>query len=269
MTTITAPAGRKRHSTPVDPRIRQRRIEVQRSAGRRRLRRLGVLGAVAVLLAGLVALSRSPLLAVRHVRVEGASQTSTEAIVAASGVRVGRPLLDVSTGAARREIARLPWVKSVSVRKAWPSTLVLQVTERTPVAVMADGSDGWLELDESGRVLARSATAPAGLVPLTGLHQGARPGDQLDAPPGLLELAAAVPASLRPSVVGVSADPGGLALQLRGGGVAQLGDDGGLTAKLVSVQSVLTSRGATPECIDRLDVTVPSAPALTPRAGCA
>lgn len=271
MTTATRPAPSSRRGRPpsIDPRIRERRIEVRRIAGRRRLRRLLVLGAVVAVAVGLVALTRSPLLAVRHLRVEGATQTSSAAVVAASGIRTGTPLLDVSTGGARRSIAQLPWVASVHVTRSFPNTVVLRVTERVPAAVVSDGAGGWLEVDTSGRVLARVTAPPAGLVAVTGLHQALEPGGQLAAPAGLLALAAAVPAPLRAAVASVEMGPGGLQLQLRGGGVAHLGDTSDLTAKLVSVQAVLTSQGVDPSCVGALDVSVAAAPALTPRPGCA
>jgi cell division protein FtsQ len=265
---VLSPPAHKRRGASVDPRIRQRRIAVRRSAGRRRLRRLLVLGAIVVLLAGLVALTRSPLLAVRHVRVEGASQTSVEAIAGASGIKVGTPMLDVSTGTARRQIAALPWVKTVSVRRSFPNTVTVQVTERDPVAVVADG-DGWLEVDRSGRVLARVPSAPAGLVPLEGVPAGVAPGGQLDAAPDLLALAASVPGALRPSLSGVAVDPSGLVLRLKEGGVVQLGGSDDLPTKLVAAQAVLTSQGVSVGCVAVLDVQVPAAPALTTRGSCA
>jgi cell division protein FtsQ len=268
VSSVLAPPARKRHGAAVDPRIRQRRIAVRRSAGRRRLRRLLVLGAVVVLLAGLVALTRSPLLAVRHIRVTGASQTSADAVVAASGIKLGSPLLDVSTATARRKIAALPWVKTVSVRRSFPGTVAVQVTERIPIAVVADG-DGWLEVDRSGRVLARVPSAPAGLVPLDGVPAGVAPGGQLTAAPDLLALAAALPATLQPSLTGIAVAPSGLVLQLKDGGVVQLGQADDLPAKLVAAQAVLTSEGVNPGCVAVLDVQVPTAPALTTRAGCA
>src|SRR5579864_7565187 len=80
---------------PIDPRIRDRRVVVQREAGRRRL---AVLIAISTVLAipvlGLAA-THSAVLDVRHVRVRGAVHTSPEAIAYAAGLDGSRHMIDV------------------------------------------------------------------------------------------------------------------------------------------------------------------------------
>ena len=89
---------RPRVRPPIDPRIRERRIEVIREAGRRRLRVTLVVTSTIVAL-GVVYLGvHSPLLNVDHVRVTGAHQETTAQIVRAAGVAQGAALLFVDTG---------------------------------------------------------------------------------------------------------------------------------------------------------------------------
>ena len=64
---------------PIDPRIRDRRIEVIREAGRRRLRVTLVI-ASAIVVVGLAYLTvRSPLLDVDHIQVTGSQRESASA----------------------------------------------------------------------------------------------------------------------------------------------------------------------------------------------
>ena len=42
--------------------------------------------------------------------------------------------LDVDLGTTKRDLAALPWVASAEVRRKWPGTLVIQITEEVPIA---------------------------------------------------------------------------------------------------------------------------------------
>src|SRR5437879_3611381 len=104
----------------IDPRIRERRIEVIREAGRRRLR-ITLIVASTIVVLGLAYLAvRSPLLDVDHVRVNGARSESAADILAAARVHLGAPLLFVDTGAVARRVEGLPWVEHASVHRDLP-----------------------------------------------------------------------------------------------------------------------------------------------------
>ena len=141
----------ERPAAHIDPRIRARRIEVQR--GRRPPpaappRRPGP-GRWPSRSGSPVAL-RSPLLDVDDVQVvRGPSTTPAAAVVEAAGHRAGRPARSTSTSAGRRErVAALPWVGEVRApprprRARW----TIAVTERdarrrggrrAPTAVLVD-----------------------------------------------------------------------------------------------------------------------------------
>ena len=103
---------RPRVRTPIDPRIRDRRIEVIREAGRRRLR-VTLIVASAIVVVGLAYLAvHSPLLDVDHVRVTGTQRVSRDRRASTRrGVHTGDALLFVDTGAIARRVERLPWVE--------------------------------------------------------------------------------------------------------------------------------------------------------------
>ena len=118
MTTTQTPP---RHATArINPRIRERRIEVQREAGRRRLRVLLVVSCI-LSAAGLAFLAvTSPLLDVDHIRVAGAQHVTAAQVRAAAGVHSHDHLLFVDTGAIARRVERLPWVAHASVQRDLP-----------------------------------------------------------------------------------------------------------------------------------------------------
>jgi cell division septal protein FtsQ len=91
----------------VDPRIQARRDEVERAGHRRRRRwRFAILGALALVAAAWF-VTRTALLDVDRLEVEGASHLDPEAVRTASGVVVGDPLLDVDEGDVRARLQEL------------------------------------------------------------------------------------------------------------------------------------------------------------------
>ena len=151
----------------IDPRIRQRRVAVARSAGRQRLR-LGLAAlAVAVVVGAALAVLHSPVLSARHVVVEGPhSRTPAAAIIAAAGLAHDPPLIDIDAGRASASVTSLPWVAAAKVAVDWPDSVVVTVDQRTPVAAVAGPGGTWSEVDRSGRTLEVVSARPAGIVAL-------------------------------------------------------------------------------------------------------
>jgi cell division protein FtsQ len=243
-----------------------RRVAVRRDEGRRRLHRLlAVLGfAVTLALAGLS--TRTPLLDVDHVRVEGASAALRTTVVAAvdeAGAGTGTPMLDVDPGRVAAAVEDVPTVAAADVVRRWPGTLVVQVKPRIPVAMIGTALVG-----ADGVVVAVGSPSTAGpLVGIDGVEAPTEAGAHVDAT-DLLAVAAALPEELRAAVAAVRDGPadGEVDLRLSGGGIARLGPPTDLGSKLVAVATVLEEVDL--DCLATIDARVPSAPAVTRAAGC-
>lgn len=142
------PQSRRRGITRPIAVIRRRRRHVAdrwlaRAHRRRRLQ--VVLGVIVVLLVmgGVWAMWFSSFLAVQQVRVQGLSVegevTGVGQVESAAAVTRATPMFQVDTGAAKSRVAQLPWVETVDVYRSWPNAIVIDVKERTPVAVVEDG----------------------------------------------------------------------------------------------------------------------------------
>jgi cell division protein FtsQ len=165
----------------------------RRERWRTRLRRGGAVAAlVAVLATATWVVGYSDLLVLDRVEVEGAGDGLSRAVVRAAQAPVGVPLARVDLAAVADRVAEVPEVEDVVAVRAWPDVLRLDVTPRTPLAVI-DLGGRWQFLDDEG-VLFGTARGPREdlpvvLAPSTGDTEPVRSAAVAVAgalPPGLL-----------------------------------------------------------------------------------
>jgi cell division protein FtsQ len=269
MRTLTPPGRAPAPGAPpIDPRIRQRRIAVTRHQGRRRLRVLVGALVVGVAIVAAVLVPHLSWFRVSHIQVRGAARSGAAQVDAAARVAVHQPLLSVDTARVARRVERLPWVARARVTKSWPSTLVVTVDERTPVAQVADGTR-WALVDGAGRVLAVENARTPGLIVLTwtgavpgaGAELAGRARAPLAVAAGLGAFTAAGPTVPAPVVSVAGGAGGGVAVALADGAVVDLGPPTDLTAKLTALATVESEVDLSG--VKSIDLRVPGQPVLT------
>ena len=116
----------------IDPRLRARRLAVLREEGRRRLRIVAIALALVGAVAGAWGITRSPLLDVDLIKINGLEDELHYEVWAALEIEPGVALFDVDTGEAAEAITALPWVKETEVRRDCPApfTLMLSLVKR-------------------------------------------------------------------------------------------------------------------------------------------
>ncbi|HWR97990.1 MAG TPA: FtsQ-type POTRA domain-containing protein, partial [Candidatus Methanoperedens sp.] len=155
----------------------------------RRRRLLGVLarrGAGALALAGLIAVGAAAwsslgaswfadrlaalgVFRLDEVLVSGQGVLSAGDVQAAAGLRQGESVLGVDLEAARARIAGLPRVRSASLRRRLPGTVVIEITERVPCAVVR--ADRTYLVDAEGAIVGTAGAGDAAALPaLTGVE---------------------------------------------------------------------------------------------------
>jgi cell division protein FtsQ len=237
--------------------VRARRDAVPQSLRRvrRRLRpgrglwrpALFALAAAVVIGAGAWILYGTSLLAVRQIEVSGSTIAGPEAVLAAAGVVEGTPLLRVDTDDVAHRVGTLPSVAQVDVRRSWPDTLVITVTERAAVAVVAQPG-GFAVLDATGVVFNQTPSPPPGAV----LIRVAAPGPEDRATVAALRVVSALTPQLRAVVGAVVADsPMAIVLELTDGRTIIWGDAESSDVK-ARVASALLDRAE-----NTIDVSVP------------
>ncbi len=110
--------------------------------------------------------------AVNNVKVTGYSETSEIDILDRLGLDGWTSLVGLDAETARASVAALPWVETASVRKVYPDTIEVIITERTPFALWQHGSEVSV-IEASGNVIAHFVRGRHATLPLV-IGQGAR-----------------------------------------------------------------------------------------------
>jgi cell division protein FtsQ len=249
----------------IDPRIRQRREQIERSRAQKRLRLLAVFVGMAVLVAGGAFLLHTPLFEAKVVTVTGEHpNTSTQAIEAAAGVTHHPPLISVDPDPTAARVETLPFIASAQITRHWPDAVTIAVTERTPVTAMAGPTTDWSTLDSNGRTLAVTPGRPALPVLAVAAAKGSVPPAPVGATiapaadPGLLVARTLPPAFVAQVVsITVAADVT-VSLALTSGLVVLLGTVSDLPAKYEDVAAIIAH--APLRGVHTIDVTVPQSP---------
>lgn len=244
----------------IDPRIRERRIAVQRALGRRRLRILIVTSSAIVALGLAFLVVYSPLLDVDRVQVLGTHELAVADVRAAARVHLHSPMLFFDAGAVVRRIEELPWVERASVHRDFPGTVRIVVTEYTPTAFVRAGNSVVL-IAPTGRAIARVPRAPAGIVEVTGVRAAPNAGELLS-PPEAANVVPQLPSALAEQVRAVDVSDSGVSLVLARGGTIRFGTADDVSAKAAAALAVLAQHGSA--SFSYIDVSTPSTPVLHP-----
>jgi cell division protein FtsQ len=199
----------------------------------------------------------SGLFGVDDIRIEGAEHTTAEELAPMVADLEGSPVLRVDTEAIERELEQLPWVEDARVTTQFPGSATIELRERTPAAAF-QGPDGtWRLIDDTGRVLAVSAEAPVGFLPILGSDfPNVEPG--VFAPSGFqgaARLARSLTATVAARATSITVTPDGsdLRLTFTDGTEVRFGPATELVQKLVRLETKLDDLGD--EQVTYLDVS--------------
>lgn len=242
----------------MDPRIRERRIAVQRALGRRRLRLL-LIGAGVVIAAGVAFLVvHSPLLDVDRVHVRGAQHVTAADVRKAARVPLHQPMLFLDTGAIARRVEQLPWVEHASIQRVYPGTVRILVDEYAPTAYVRAGTS-FVLLASNGRAIAITSAVDPGLREVRGVRR-APALHELLSPPEAAGVVAQLPVALAQRVAAIDVAGANIAVDLNGGGAIRFGTAADLPAKGAAALAVLTQNNNAP--FTYIDVSTPDTPVL-------
>jgi hypothetical protein len=106
-------------------------------------------------LRGYQVLESSGAFRVRQITVQGCRTVREEQLLALAEIRQGAPLLGFNLSEAKQRIRQHPWIDRVSIQRSWPDTLLIEVQERRPLALInLEGGQGLHYVDQNGIVFA-------------------------------------------------------------------------------------------------------------------
>lgn len=114
---------------------------------------IGLSTFVAFVVALILVLSFSPILAIQKVKVEGNSLVKDRELEAALEPIHGIPLARVGTGTVMDLLSDIPAIKDAIVQAEIPNTLKVKIIEHEPVAILVDGKSRYLVGAEGQRLL--------------------------------------------------------------------------------------------------------------------
>jgi cell division protein FtsQ len=199
------------------------------------------------------------LLKVTTIEVVGATAVSPNDVLAASGLHGGERILWLRTGKVAARIESFPSVEAVAVERSLPGTIVIRVTERAAVVMLAPG----LAADANGVTF--SYPPNHRLPTMVGWRAPARPGAVLDGGSrAVLASLASFPAALLQRVRQISL-LGAVTMTLDDGTQIRFGQPTDLVAKARAAVAVLAAAAAKHEILAYVDVRAPTVPASRDR----
>jgi len=91
----------------------------------------------------------SNLLIVKNIEIRGANEVPVQLISETAQVSLNTQLLRVPTTTVVERLKTITQIGRAEVRRGWPSTLVIEISERTPIA-LTDIPEGRFLVDETG-----------------------------------------------------------------------------------------------------------------------
>jgi cell division septal protein FtsQ len=139
---------------------------------------------------------------VETVAIQGNERHSFEEIAAATGVVPGSALAEIDTAHVEQRLLGQHWIQHAHVLRLPPNTLLVQVSERRPVAVVTRLEDGspWQLVDAEGTPFEPAGHAELEALPRLRSSEAFAPGESHETLRTALEL---VTALQRPALAGM------------------------------------------------------------------
>ncbi|WP_267420364.1 MULTISPECIES: FtsQ-type POTRA domain-containing protein [unclassified Curtobacterium] len=233
------------------------RAEVRRFTRRSRHRRAAWLttgGIVVVLGVSILVAVFSPLMALQRIEVKGTSRVDDAALRRALSDQIGTPLARLDSAAIKRDIAAFPLIESYVTEESPPHTLVVTVTERTPVVTVQNGKS--FDLVDPAGIVVQSSTKRPDTMPLADVGS-AKLGSSVFRT--MTEVVLALPSAVRSQVSGVAASTADdVTLTMKDGSRVVWGSPDDSAAKAALLDALVKDHAArAPDTAVEYDVSAP------------
>lgn len=182
--------ARQDHSRPSDrsaaPRPADGRSRSARNSGRQRIRRkrrnqLLFKVVCGIMVCAVIVLAPTVFFRVSTVSITGDTRYTQEELIASSGVQKGDNMFFLDSGHICQTLYdAYPYLETVTLHRRLPSTLQIEVSERTP-ALSIESGNAYLLMDMSGKIVEKVSAEAADTVVVVGVDTGElEVGDTID-----------------------------------------------------------------------------------------
>ena len=139
----------------------------------------GILLITTLLIQGYSQTMSSAYFSLHETQVRGLKELTEKDVLALADLKPSQNLLAVNADVIRDRVRKSPWIKDVFIGRELPKRLVIEVRERTAMALVKKG-DGFYLMDADGLAFKRlEAGDESDLPALTGCYRDGRPNQPL------------------------------------------------------------------------------------------
>ncbi|MTI95029.1 MAG: FtsQ-type POTRA domain-containing protein [Firmicutes bacterium] len=100
----------------------------------------------------------SPLALIADVTVIGTDNLEAESLIMQSSIREGEHFWRINLGQARKDLLSNYWLQSVQIKRQFPNSILIEVTEQRPLALIADSeSSSEYIVSKTGLILSENS----------------------------------------------------------------------------------------------------------------
>lgn len=118
-----------------------------------------------IIIVGALFVTSSDIFNIENVEVENNQISNKQEIIARSGIIEGENIYSFSAGKAEDEIERITIVKKAKIHRKFPSTVVIEIEERSPYFILQEEKT-FYDVDDEGKVISSSDTLTRYDVPI-------------------------------------------------------------------------------------------------------
>jgi len=160
-------------------RLKRRSGEILGDIFRTALLLTGILLVTALLILGYSQTMSTTYFGLRETQVRGLKELTEKDVLALADLKSAQNLLAVNADAIRDRVRKSPWVRDVYVGRELPRRLVIEVRERTAIALLKK-DDGFYLMDADGLAFKKLEAGDESDIPaLTGCYRDGRLNQQL------------------------------------------------------------------------------------------
>ncbi len=168
--TVKTPSASAASNRSRDPkRLKSRKLRLRRkNRVRKVISKIYLCVALALILGGLT-MASTVFFKIKFIRVTGNTIYSAAEIVDRSGLQYGDNLIIMDKYKVIDDLkAGLPYLEDVTIRRSFPDTILIQITESALIAAIGDGEGCWL-VDRNGKLLEYVPERPLHVPEMTGV----------------------------------------------------------------------------------------------------